>query len=248
MKDVSPILQSLGLLDSEINTYLAALENGPGTALELAKKTRLSRQATYVAIETLSGRGLMSSVVRGKKRLYVAEPPAKLLAYAKRRDAETHERVRDLENMLPELELQAGGERPVVKVFEGKEGLFAIIEDMQRTKRKDGVELTDLTAMYQVLTTDDLARLRQELKKQGVHIRGLYSGAASSANVVDTERIFLPPEMSSFRSNIAVYGEKVALVTFVGKMYSVIIENPDLTKAMRLLFDLALKGAQPPKE
>lgn len=243
MKDIAPILQSLGLLDSEIKTYLAALENGPGTVVEIAKSTKLSRQATYVAIELLTKRGLMSSLLRGKKRLYAAEPPAKLLAYAKRRDAETHEKVGDLERMLPELELRMGGERPVVRVFEGKEGLHAIIEDMKTTDFKTSTEIADLEALYKVLTPDDLKGMRAELKRRGVKIRGLYAGAPGP-KTVDVERIFLPKEYSGFKADIGVYGNKIEMITFEGKMYSVIIESELLAKTLEILFDLALNRAK----
>lgn len=243
MKDISPILQSLGLLDSEIKTYLAALENGPGTVVELTKTTHLSRQATYVAIETLSGRGLMSNALRGKKRLYAAEPPGKLLTYAKRKDVETHERVKDLEAMIPELELRTGGERPVVRMFQGKEGVMEIVQDMLHNNGEESFEMTDLDAMYNVLSPDDLQAMRNEVKKAGVKIRGLYWGTVRGQNV-PLERIFLPKRYSDFKTNIGVYGNRVALVTFEGKMHSVIIESETLAKAMRLLFNLALKGAK----
>jgi sugar-specific transcriptional regulator TrmB len=242
MKDVSPILQSLGLLDSEVKTYMTALENGPGTVLELAKTTGLSRQAIYVAIDTLTKRGLMSSALRGKRRIYAAEPPEKLLAYARRRDTEVHERVKDLERLLPELELRSGGEKPIVKVFEGKEGIFAIIEEMRVNKAMQSVELTDIDAMYKVLTPEDLQSMRQTLQKAGTHIKGIYSGV-QRPKVVSADRIYLPKEYSDFKTNVGVYGDKVILVTFEGKMYSVIVESKPLAKSLRLLFNLATKGA-----
>lgn len=243
MKDVSPILQSLGLLDSEVKTYMTALENGPGTVLELAKTTGLSRQAVYVAIDSLTKRGIMSSAARGKRRIYAAEPPEKLLAYARRRDAEVHERVKDLERMLPELELRSGGEKPVVRVFEGKEGIFAIIEDMRATKAKQSVEMTDIEAMYKVLKPEDLETMRVELKKAGTKVRGIYYGE-KRPKIVPADRVYLPKEFSDFRSNIGIYGDKLALVTFEGKMYSIIIESKALSKALRTLFELAFKGGK----
>lgn len=126
MKDISSILHSLGFLDSEIKTYTSALEHGPATVIDLTKHTRLSRQATYVVIDQLTKRGLMSSVVRGKKKYYVAEDPEKLLSYAQRREVEIKERIRDLESVLPELKMKVGGEKPIVKLFEGKEGARAV--------------------------------------------------------------------------------------------------------------------------
>lgn len=242
MKDIAPILRSFGLLESEIKTYMAALENGSGTVLDLAKLTKLSRQAVYVAIDALTARGLMSSALRGKKRFYAAEHPDKLLAYARRHENEVKEKMKDLERILPEIELQIGGERPVVRVFEGKEGMRAIIEDMRMTRSKESVEISDLEAMYKVLTPDDLKAMRIEVKKSGSHVRGLYAGTPGE-KVVSVDRFSLPKEFWGFKSNIGIYGEdKIALVTFEGKMYSVVIESKALTKALRTLFELAFKG------
>ncbi len=248
MKDVSSILQSFGLLDSDIKTYLAALENGPSTVLEIAKETKLSRQATYMAIESLTKRGLMASLLRGKKRFYAAEPPDKLLAYGKRRDAEMHERVQDLERLLPELELRSGGERPVVRVFEGKEGLHAIIEDMKTSDFKKSYEISDLNALYKVLDPEDLKDMRQALKNKGVKVRGLYSGTPGP-KVVDVDRIHLPSEFGDFKADIGIHGDKIEMLTFEGKMFSVIVESKPLAKALSILFELAFRGgAELPKE
>ena len=243
MKDLSPVLQSLGLLDSVIKTYMTAFENGPGTVLELAKRAGLSRQAVYVAIDALTARSLMSNALRGKRRIYAAEPPTKLLAYAKRRDAEVHERVKDLERAIPELELRAGGERPIVRVFEGKEGIYAIIEDMHETKSKRSFEITDIEAMYKVLKSEDLGAMRDATKKSGTRVQGMYW---DNRNIkpANADQIFLTKDHSNFKSNIGIYGDKLALVTFEGKMHSVIIESPALTKTMRILFELAIKGTK----
>ena len=243
MKDIIPLLQSLGLLDSEIKIYLVALKQGSLTVLEFAKITKLSRQAVYVAIDNLVERGLMTSVLQGKKRFYSAEHPQKLLAYAKRRTSQMNEQVTDLERILPEIELQVGKDRPVVRLFEGKEGLKAIIEDMKVTNFKNSYEIADLEALYTVLTPEDLKGMRLELKKKGVRIKGFYTGKASE-KIVDTERVFLPNEYSDFKANIGVYGNKIELITFEGKMYSIIIESRLLAETFRILFELAFKGSK----
>lgn len=240
MKDITPILRSLGLLDSEIKTYRAALQYGPQTVLDLTKRTGLSRQAIYVAIESLSERGLMSSALHGKKRLYASEHPEKLLSYARRREEDMHDKIRDLERIVPELELQIGGERPTVRVFEGKEGVKAILADMNEARAEQFEEIADLDALYAVLDLEDLKPLRTHTVK--MKARSLLSGEPQSV-MPKADRYLLPKQYSGFKSNITVYGSKIALVTFEGKMYSVIIESGALAKTLRVLFDLALKEA-----
>jgi sugar-specific transcriptional regulator TrmB len=243
MNKIVSILKSLGLLDSEVNTYLTALERGPSTVIDLAKVSRLSRQATYTAIEFLIERGLMSSALHGKKRFYSAEPPAKLLAYAKRKDAEMHEQVKDLEGLIPELELQIGGEKPVVKVFEGKEGIKTIIQDIQNSATKVSYEITDADALYDVLKPEDLKELRGALRRRNKKIIGIYAGKVKPKGM-NVQRKLLPSAEGGFQSNIGIYGNSIAMVTFTGKMYSLLIESPQLAKALKVLFEYAYKAIE----
>lgn len=243
MKDITPTLRTLGLTDSEIRTYLAALENGAGTAIDLSKQAKLSRQAVYLAIEDLTKRGLMTSVVHGKKKLFSAEHPSKLLAYAKRREADLREHVADLERSIPELELQVGGERPVVKVFEGKEGIRAIIEEMKHSVPGEYLEMTDLDPMHQILTLKDLQPLRDAIEKVKTNSKCIYIGTPATKRP-NVERYFLPKEFGGFKSNITIYTDKIFIVTFEGKMTSLIIESPLIARTLRTLFLLAFESAK----
>ena len=241
MKDIRPILVSLGLMESEIKTYRAAFEYGSLTVIDLAKKTKLSRQAVYVAINSLIDRGLMTSMMQGKKKFFAAEHPKKLLAYAQRKNVEMQNQIEDLERVVPQLELQMGGERPIVRVFEGKEGLKAFIEDMRSSTCKDSYEITDTEALYNVIHREELGSLRSDLKKNSIKIHGIYSGPVGQ-NVVESNRYLLPVDKGGFKSNVGIYGDKIHLITFEGKMYSVMLESKPLAKALTILFELAIKG------
>ena len=242
MKDISIILRSLGFLESETKTYLAALKLGPSTVIDLTRQVHLSRQAVYTAIESLSERGIMSSALVGKKRFYAAERPDKLLAYAKRREVDLEGNIQDLEKALPELELQAGGEKPVVRVFEGKEGLRAFITDVQLTKPKEVFEIADLEAIKQIMTIDDLKPVREELRKHKTLRNAIYAGEPYGQP--EGPRYFLPKEKSGFKTDIVLYENRAAFITLEGKMNTFIIESPALVRTLKILFELALKTAK----
>ncbi len=244
MKDIAPILRSLGLADSEVRTYMAALEGGAQTVLELAKKTKLSRQATYVAIDALTERGLMTTRQEEKRNYYMAEHPDKLLAYAKRRESEMHEKISDLERSIPSLELQIGGERPVVKMYEGKEGIRAIIEDTRQMKPKELYELTDGHAMLNTITYEDLQPYRDVLRGQRSSVSGLYAGESRGEGQLPGKRRFLPKEDWNFKSHIQVVKNKVTMVTFTGKLYSIVIDSKPIADAMRILFKYAHRSVK----
>jgi sugar-specific transcriptional regulator TrmB len=244
MKDIGKILRSLGLNESEIKTYLAALKQGASTVVEITKHTHLSRQAIYLAIESMTERGLMSSVMRGKKRLFTAEPPDKLLAYAKRKEAEMREEIADLEKSLPELELQLGGERPIVRMYEGKEGIRAFLEEVKKVKPKFIHEIADADAIRKAMSADDLAPYRREVSKHKAHVKGIYTGTVNPNPNVDAERVVLDHPKERFQANISVLGDRVGFVSLEGKMYTIILENKAVAKAVEHLIDLAYEEAK----
>lgn len=244
MRDISPILKSLDFLESETKVYLAALELGPSTVIEIAKHTRLSRPATYTAIAALADRGLMSTVTRGKRKLFAAEHPDRLLHYAKRKEEELKARVGDLARAVPELALRIGGEKPVVKAFEGKEGILAIVEDYRLTRPKEICEIADVDAMRTVLSSEELAPMREELRRIGTRVRGLLAGNAVQKSSIGADARLLPDGLWNFHGDMTIYGNKVALVTFTGTLHSVVIENADVAKTMQTLFEVAWVAAK----
>ena len=243
MKDVSQILYSLGFLDSEVKTYMAALEHGPRTVLELTKLTNLSRQAIYVVIESLTNRGIMSSVMRGKKRYYVAEEPEKLLSYARRKEQELSEKIKDLEHHIPEMKLRIGGERPTVLLYEGMEGLRMHTADMVESEPDVLYEFADLDAIFTILSREDFDSSIRGMKNANIHVKGIYAGAARG-KTLSSERYFLPKELSGFKSSIALYNDKITIWSYEGKIYTVVIKNKTLANAFRIFFELALKSAK----
>ena len=71
-------LNYLGLNEKEAKVYLAALELGKSSVQNIAKKADVNRATTYVVIEALIKRGLMSSANENKKQYFIAEAPEKL--------------------------------------------------------------------------------------------------------------------------------------------------------------------------
>ncbi len=241
--DIYTILKGLGFVGSEIKTYLASLEHGPATVIELTKMTKLSRQATYVVIDSLTARGLMSSLIKGKKRYYISEDPEKLLAYSRRHELEMQERLRDLERVMPSLKLKQSGDRPVVKMFEGKGGILTILEDMIISKPKTFYEISDLESIKHILKSEELIEKLQQLKKIGTTAKGLISGDPVGKTIA-VKRYYLPKEESGFKADILLYNNKIAFLSCVGKLPSIVIESEVIAHAMKILFEYAFRGAR----
>ena len=242
MKDISPILRSLGLAESDVTTYLNALQNGPSTVVDLAKRTGLSRQAVYLSIDAMTERSLMSSIQRGKKRYFTAEPPTKLLAHAKRQAQKVDEYIADLEKAIPQLELQVAGERPIVRLYEGKESVRVHLEEASKTRAKEIYEFSDLDALSAVSESKEREPLRKTIQERKHTIHGLY--LEQNENAKKSHYDYLPKSVESFKSNIAVFGNTLVLTTLSGKMHAIAIEDKHLAESIKILIKYAKKGVK----
>lgn len=83
MNDLAKKLESLGLTEKEAAVYVAALELGASPAQKIAERAKVKRGTTYLAIESLTKRGLMSSVTKGKKVFFCGGRSGKFDAYCR---------------------------------------------------------------------------------------------------------------------------------------------------------------------
>jgi sugar-specific transcriptional regulator TrmB len=89
---------------------------------------------TYTVIESLTKHGLMSSIQKEKKTLYIAEPPERLVAFVQKKMTHMEETLLSVKTAIQELKLLQKGDKPIVKMFEGEEALKAIQEDLVTSK------------------------------------------------------------------------------------------------------------------
>lgn len=239
-------LIALGLSQKESLVYLAALELGPAPAQNIARKAGVNRPTTYVMIESLTKRGIMSSFEKGKKRFFTAESPETLqnIFHAQRREID--EREHSLHAVLPELRaLASGAEKPRVKFYEGLEGLEAMRTDLLRLKELDILSVFSLDDAEQILHQEHTEPFRKKLLDRQAKNRYIFTSSEPPKNIPaawDGRRV--PKDLFPLHGEITIYGDRVAMLSYKGKLIGVIIENQGLAETMRSMFELAWNGAE----
>ncbi|OGD31812.1 hypothetical protein A3C91_00080 [Candidatus Azambacteria bacterium RIFCSPHIGHO2_02_FULL_52_12] len=241
-------LERFGLAEKEGKVYLAALELGPATATQIAKKAGVNRATTYVEIESLMKMGLASTFEKNKTTLFAAESPAILKRILSRREEQLKAGMLSLENMLPELIKmhEYAEEKPKVQYYEGKEGLLAIQEDFLKTKDKRIEEIYSSDDLSNVFTREELKSSKRKQRKILVH--ALYTRKAGKFSAVDTSSLsesrIVPFESFPVHSDILLYDNKVAIISLKGKLIGTIINHKEITNTLRSLFNLAWEAAE----
>ncbi len=236
------ILTSFGFSESDAVVYLTALEMGAASVQDIAKRAKLSRVTTYAVIKTLTDRGLMSSVEKGKKRLFVAESPERLVSFVHGRVKEIEGALAEVQSSMHELKLLQRGEKPIVKMFEGPEALQAIVEDMVTTKSRESIEFGNIDDLRSLYKQEQHIKNYRELEKTQSRKRLIVLVRGADPIIRSPlEQFYVLPTDLDFHGDVIVYGNKVGLSTLVGKQISIIIESEILANTMRTMLDLIWK-------
>lgn len=241
------ILQKLGLSSKEARVYLAALELGAAPVQQIAKKASVNRPTTYVILESLMRKGLATSVERGKKVLFTAEPPEQLERLLARQQDEIEGKRQDLLKILPELEaiFNLSENRPRVRFYEGREGVIAANQDFMRDLEEGTTihaftPLDDMTATFpNFLKYQPEQRLMKKIISKVIytHKDGPVPNATNKKEL--REARFLPREKFPLTGNLSfVKAKKVGIVVYRNNIVAVNIENPDIANMMKAIFDL----------
>ncbi len=248
-------LTSLGLKDKEAAVYLASLSLGPSPVQPIAKKAKVVRATTYVVLEELMQMGLVTKYKEGKKTLFSAEPPHQLLRLLERQQEQIQEKKRDVESILPELQIltKAAAGKPSVRYFEGKEGLRAIRQEVLMYARPGDViyNFTPVDHMHGVFPREEATYYSQRIAK-GVTAKTLFTTRRdrvkqewlSRQSRQLTESRFVPPERFPVSAGMTIYRDRIATGSYSGKLFGVIIESQQMVDMMRVLFDLAWDSAE----
>ncbi len=245
-------LQEVGLQEKEAKIYLAALELGQSTVQKIAQKADIKRPTTYFIIEGLMKRGVMSSFYQGKRQYFVAENPERLLEMLEKDRQEIARREERFKTLLPQLSSinNRHKDKPVVKYYEGKEGVVSMVKEHLKMGRGQEVRMAhSRDVIASVFDEATLKELSKDRSAHSVKARGIYTwskGEISSSG--NSEVIKLSPDEFPITCDIAIFNESIRIASLKDRIVGVVIEDKEIAKSFQAIFDLAWKWAREHKK
>ena len=248
-------LKRLGLKDKEAAVYVACLELGPSPVQQISRKAKVVRATTYVVLESLLERGLVTQYKEGKKTLFSAEPPRQLVRLLEKQEETIAEKKHNLEQLLPELQaiMKSKGERPFVRYFDGLEGLKAMRQEMVMYSLPGSVwyNFTPMDYLDAVFGRNELLYVDQRRAK-GVKSKTIFTTKSpklkkeilSLSQPELAERRFITSEYFPSASGMTIFRNRIAIGSFTGRIGGVIVESDEISDMHRRLFDLAWIAAE----
>lgn len=249
MDEIIRELVHLGLSEKEAAVYIAALELGPSPVQDIAHRSRVNRATTYVMIDLLTGRGLMSTFVKGKKRYYSAETPDRLRSILALQRKHIEEKEEDLGRVMPMLLalFNVEGAKPQIRYMEGPEGLLSVRDLFLSLKGE----------FVQIVPVDDMEPIPEISQDKPRHLAKLAQGDApyrallvtdeqdfsSVSSLPGGETRLLPAAKFPIHAEITVRENHVFLYSYKSSVLAVVIVSKEIADAVRALFDLAWESS-----
>ncbi|MDD4990017.1 MAG: helix-turn-helix domain-containing protein [Candidatus Pacebacteria bacterium] len=234
-------LKNIGLSEKEITIYLACLELGASTTIQISQKTDFKRTTAYSIIESLLKKSFLSKFEDKRGQKFSAEPPEKLVNSLQQKEKQLLEAI---PNLLA-ISKAESNIRPEVKFYQGKEGLKAVYEDTLAYCQKGDEILTCVSVndFYNVLSDYAQSYLQRRITK-GINMRAITHDtekakehrANDKAELRQTKLLSKNTIQVSIEKNI--YKDKVALMNFRGFQFGIIIKSPQIAKSEKAMFDL----------
>jgi len=239
------ILEEFGLSEAESRVYLALLETGSTLAGAIIKKTGLHRGTTYQILQRLKEKGLVSSVIKGKKQYFEPADPQRFMDIIKEKEEELRE-------ILPKLKarLEASKEKQEVTVFYGTKGIRSVLDKMLE-ELKMGKEYYDfgVSGLFREIMGPYWNLWQKRKKKYKIKSYVIFNEEIKTKNPVLLkeyigEKRFHPKKYSSITDTI-IYKDTVILFIWTAKPpIAIVIKNKDNAESYKNQFKLMWKNAK----
>jgi len=241
--NIFQLLSELGLNEKEASVYLACLELGSASIQELSTKSGVKRTSIYNFIDELKQKGLINEIQIKHKTVLTAEDPEVLKQRAKDRVKEAEIYSKKIESVIPELEglFNPDAERTKVKYYQGIEGIKQVYEDTL-TSPTPIYAFSDYEKLLPAMDFDYMVdyadrRAAKNINFYSICPPGPWAKRAIALNQKQKREIKVV-EGIKFDTEINIYGNKVALMSFRRPYAAIIIEDRAIALTLKTVWNI----------
>ncbi len=244
-------LIEFGMSEKEAQAYLALLELEVAGVQEISKAAGLNRSSTYVTLEALKKRGLVSVSDDKKVRRYVATSPDALLRTAEDKARIQENVLEKIRKIVPEMKALYKGtkKKPIVRVLEGREGLIAAFEETLTSKEKLMRVASSVGRLGEILP-DYFPGYVKKRFSLGIKMHGIHPYDETykmlmkvSPKNFDTP-LGIPEEKYNLNADIAIFDNKIGYTSHKDGGVAIMVESKEIADVMKNIFDLAFEEAK----
>jgi len=241
MENLEKTLKDLGFSDKKSAIYLALLELGEASIIEIARKSDIKRTTVYNILPKLTADGLDKKGVKSKKTIFYVDDPRKI-------KTELEEKLHKANTLLPELLAIQNilPNKPKITFYEGLGGMKDLYRDTLNSLSPGDTLLsfTGLTDFKHLMPQDFADWYIAERAHKKIRIKVIASDSEtarawkSAAQAELREIKIITDQKIKFDADTEIYGHKIALISYKENFMGVIIESVEISQMQRMSFEL----------
>jgi sugar-specific transcriptional regulator TrmB len=242
--DILKGLEAFGLDEKEVKVYLAGLEMGTATVLELSRRTELPRTTLYPILERLEQHGVFKVGRQKNTTVYIAELPDVL-------NRQLEDRATLFSKTLPALQTIRGSvnEGPGVTFYEGSDGFKRVWKAIIGSGVKEYRLITSGTGLLDYVKEPYIVKrvIAERLQKK-ILSKQLIPESRDARKIVEKDKEELResrflPVGTVLPSTVIIFADQVAFITTRKENTMILLASGDVALTYKTLFELIWEKA-----
>ncbi len=235
------LMDVMGFSDKKARVYLALLESGEAQVTYLARKCGLKRTTIYNILPELKDEGLIKTTKQNGRTLYYVEDTRDL-----ERVIET--KSKNLKELLPELKKVQNilSIRPKILLYEGEGGMRQLYQEVidsvspgEKILTYIGLENFDDFISAEVLSDYINQRISKKIVNRVITNDDKKSEKFLDSSLKELREIkIIKGSKDVFSSDMKIFGNKIALISYKENFFAVIIESKEISLMLKNMFGM----------
>lgn len=238
-------LEKVGLTKKESEIYCAGRMHGALSVKEIVAETGIKRPTVYHALETLSGKGLVSVRDGYEGRLYVMSDPVQIKKVLTRKEEDLKNVGEEIEDLLPvfmTLGDHVKKEKIATMQFSGERGVKVAIDEALYCKSKKWKIIAPRKNFFSERAdrtyADYYLQTRKQRKITAQTLWEVDEGQIKKEVREARKPRILPEQMKGkFTSVMILFDDKALLISSRKNMSAIIIESKEMSNLLSVFFD-----------
>lgn len=242
--NITSLLQSFGLSETESKVYLAALEKEYTTATEIAKRTGMKRPSVYHTLQGLVSKGLV--VTAGTKvEKFKAQPADQLVLMLERKKNEIEHLKDQIEKSLPLFPTPSAhaGHSPYLEYFFGLESLKNLMEKIFSSKSKVIYTIGVPFKLMESVENTYILNFLNKRARAGIENYSIWHDTPNDKRIADIQQsgwhVRLAPKNIRGKNSvmITIVDDKVIFLNFLPELFGFLVTSQDFSDSMKTMWD-----------
>ena len=240
-------LEKIGLNSNEARVYLDLLRKGKATASELVKSLGTHRSIVYDNLEKLIEKGIVSFIIDGTKKRFIAEKHDALISFLENQKEKIDNSIELTHKLIPEINkiVDTNESNEDATIFRGIKGIKKILYEVIKSKEYWCIGLTNesVKMLGETFWINYTLKRRKNSCKENILLNPDFEDVFGIKDDSISKYRRLPEDFKQVTETM-IFGNKAAIIVYGKNPLGLLIQDSQMSKMFKNQFDFLWKIAK----